>query len=152
MADIDYPPDLPDFRMGKRRDQVQTYRTSEPFAGPLFIEKITDESPVIWDVTITCRNTIQARIFQAFLRLVANGKPFNKDIRTEEGKITHEVKFIEEPLSPEQQSDNVWTYRGVIYAAKLIQPDALIDDELIIRYLAQANIIDTAVNTIWPEA
>jgi len=152
MATTDYPATLPDFRIGKQRDQFQTYRTSQPFAGPLFIEKITDESPVTWDVTITCRSQGQARAFQAFLRKFSGGTPFNKDILTEEGKVIHEVRFIDEPLSPEQPADNIWIYSGTIYAVKLIQNDAQIDDDLIILYADQANIIDNAVNNLWAAA
>ena len=152
MATISYPTTLPDFRLGKQRDQFQTYRTSQPFAGPLFIEKITNESPVTWDVTISCKTQGQARAFQAFLRKVAGGTPFNKNIFTEEGFVTHEVRFIEEPLSPQQNSNNVWSYSGVIYAVKLVQNDALVNDDLIILFADQANIIDNAVNNLWAAA
>jgi len=152
MATIDYPVNLPDFKLGKRREQVQTYRTSQPFNGPLFIEKITDESPVTWNVTILCKTSTQARIFQAFLRQIKDGQTFNKNILTEEGFITHEVRFIEAPLIPEQRGINTWMYTGTIQALKLNQPDALIDDDLIILYLEQGDIIDTAVNVLWPES
>jgi len=149
---INYPDTLPDFRLGKQRQQVQTFRTSQPFAGPLFIEKITDESPVTWDVSIACRTRGEARAFQAFLRKVKGGQVFNKDILIEDSNnVSHEVRFIEEPLTPEQVSDNVWIYSGVIYAAALIQPDALINDDLIILYAGQSDFIDIAVNTFWPE-
>jgi len=149
MADIQYPATLPDFRMGKQRTQQQTYRTSQPFAGPLFIEKITDESPVSWGVTITCTNRIQSRQFQAFLRAVANGQPFDKNILTEEGPILHEVRFVEMPLQPTQINDFMWEYSGVIYAVKLIQPDDVVDDELIYTWLQDAEIIDNALNNLW---
>ena len=110
MADITYPSaTLPDFKMGKQRSQVQTYRTSQPFNGPMYIEKITDESPVSWGVTIDCRNQIQSRQFQAFVRAVANGQPFNKFILTEEGYIEHEVRFIEMPLQPTQKNQFLWS-------------------------------------------
>ena len=151
MAAISYPATIPDFKLGKRRSQVQTYRTSQPFAGKLFIEKITDESPVLWDVSIACRTRGEARAFQAFLRTIKGGQVFNKDILVEDGNaVTHEVRFIEEPLTPNQVSDNVWIYSGVIYATALIQPDALIDDNLIILYAGQADFIDIAVNNFWP--
>lgn len=153
MADIDYPDTIPNFKLGKRRSQVQTYRTSQPFAGPLFIEKITDESPVTWDVSIACRTRGEARAFQAFLRTIKGGRPFNKDILIEDGNaVPHEVRFIEEPLTPNQVSDNVWIYSGVIYAVALIQPDALINDDLIILHVGEADFIDIAVNNFWPEA
>jgi hypothetical protein len=146
---INYPSTLPDFKMGKQRSQQQTFRTSQPFNGPMYIEKFTDESPVAWNVTIDCRNQIQARQFQAFLRAVANGQPFNKFILTEEGYIEHEVRFIEIPLNPTQKNQFLWSYSAVIYAVALIQPDALIDDELIYTWLQDADIIDNALNNLW---
>ena len=149
MADIQYPATLPEFKLGKQRTQQQTYRTSQPFAGPLFIEKITDESPVTWEVTILCINRIQSRQFQAFLRAVANGQPFDKDILTEEGNIAHEVRFVDMPLQPTQINDFVWEYSGLIYAVKLIQPDDVVDDLLIANWLQDADIIDNALNNLW---
>ena len=150
MATIDYPSaTLPDFKMGKQRSQQQTYRTSQPFNGPMYIEKFTDESPVAWNITIDCRNQLQARQFQAFLRTVIDGQPFNKFILTEEGYIEHEVRFIEMPLQPTQRNQFLWSYSGVIYATKLIQPDALVDSVLIYNWLQSASIIDNTVNNLW---
>ncbi len=151
MATIDYPSSLPEFRMGKSRSQQQTYRTTTPFAGPLFTQKVTDQSPVLWEVTITCVGSIQSRIMQAFLRQVANGTPFNKKILTEEGFIEHEVKWVNMPLSPTQISSTIFEYSGSILAAKLIQNDADIDDELIIEWLGDSSLIDITINDIWPE-
>ena len=150
MADITYPSTLPDFVLGKKREQTQTYRSSQPFAGPLYIEKITDESPVTWSVSVICTNKIQAKQFQAFLRAVNNGQPFNKSILTEDGHVDHEVRFVDMPLQPEQISDFIWKYSGLIYAVKLIQPDSDVDDELIYEWLQDANIIDNALNNLWP--
>lgn len=150
MADIQYPATLPEFKLGKQRSQQQTYRTSQPSSGPLFIEKITDESPVVWDVTFLCVGQAQAKQFQAFLRVVKNGQPFDKAILTEDGPIDHEVRFIEMPLQPTQLSDVIWQYTGTIYAVKLIQPDAELDnDELILAWLQDADIIDNAMNNLW---
>lgn len=149
---INYPCILPDFRVGKSREQVQVYDTTQPFSGPMYIEQLTDESPVTWDVTIICSNQIQARQFQAFLRQIKGGVPFTKEMLTEEGHVEHEVRFIREPLRPQQISENVWSYSGTIYARALIQKDASIcDDELILCRLKDASIIDCAVNNFWPE-
>lgn len=153
MAAIDYPSTLPDFKAGKTRQQVQTYRTSQPFAGPMYIEGVTDQSPVTWDVTIDCVGQIQARQFQAFLRKVCNGEPFNKCILTEEGHVEHEVRFISMPLSPTQIGNFTWQYSGTIYGVKLIQEDAFIcDEDLIICWLQDAACIDVVMNSVWPEA
>lgn len=149
MADIDYPVTLPDFKMGKSRQQQQTFRTTQPFSGPMYIQKVTDESPVIWDVTITCNSRIQSRQFQAFIRGVSSGEVFNKSILTEEGHLEHEVRFIELPLSPVQLNSYLWQYSGTIYARKLQSIDELIDDELITGWLQDSEIIDNALNNLW---
>jgi len=152
MALIEYPCKLPDFKLGKRRHEQQTFRTNQPFAGQLFIEHITDDTPVTWEVTITAVGRTQARMFQDFLRQICDGSPFNKCILTEEGFIVHEVRFIEFPLSPVQiGTGQAWEYSGVIYATKLIQEDALIcAPGLIANNLDDAACLDRIVNSIWP--
>lgn len=147
---IDYPSVLPDFKISKSRSQKQTFRTSQPFVGALYTEKVTDDIPVMWDVVIICRTSEQARQFQAFLREIKGGQPFIKGIWTEEGIVDHEVKFIRMPNYPVQKSPYVWEYSGTIYANKLIQNDSELDYCLIIKYLQDANIIDIAVNELWP--
>jgi len=151
MADINYPSNLPDFKLGKTRSEVQKFGTSQPFAGSLYVEQITDDSPVTWGVEIICKNRLEARSVRAFIRMVSNGQPFNKDIWTEEGFISHEVRFIEMPLTPQQITNNVWSYSGLIYATKLLSNDEDIDnDELLADWLTSANIIDIAMNQSWP--
>lgn len=152
MASIIYPATLPDFKLGKVRQQPQMYRTTQPFSGPLFIQKVTDEMPVMWGVTITCKSQIQSRQFAAFIRSVENGELFNKDILTEEGHLDHEVRFIELPLKPIQLSSFLWEYSGVIYARKLTSIDELVNDLLIANWLQDADIIDNAMNNLWPES
>lgn len=148
---ITYPNTLPDFLISKSRKEQQQFRTAQPFSGPLYIEKVTDDTPVLWDVRIRCTSQIQLRQFQAFLRQVKQGQVFTKDIWTEEGNVSHEVRFIEVPLTPKQVNNYIWEYSGTIYATKLIQNDAGIDDELIYTWLQDAEIIDTAMNQLWAE-
>lgn len=146
---INYPVALPDFKMGKSRSQQQTFRTSQPFGGPMYIEQFTDDSPVTWNVTIDCINNIQSQQFAAFLRSVKNGETFIKSILTEEGHIDHEVRFIEVPLQPRQVNSFMWQYSGVIYATALIENNAAVDDELIYTWLQDSSIIDIALNDLW---
>ena len=122
MADIDYPATLPDFRLGKQRRQSQGFVTANPLQGAPYIELRSDDLPVTWDVTITCGSQLQAQTFLAFLKSVKGGRPFNKMILTEFGHVLHEVAFSDEPRSPEQISDHVWSYSGTIYAQALLQP------------------------------
>jgi len=151
MTIAQYPSTLPNFKLGKNRSQLQTYRTTSPFAGPLITEEFTSQAPVKWSVKFLCVGQTQSIAFRDFLDTVSNGQPFYKEILTEEGAINHEVRFIEMPLQPIQLSDYIWEYSGVVYAVKLIQPDSDIDnDDLIIDWLQGASIIDTALNELWP--
>lgn len=152
MATISYPSTLPEFRQGKSRSQFQTYRTTQPFSGPLYTEEISDESPVLWEVAITCVGSIQARIFQQFVRQTNNGVAFNKRILTENGFVEHEVKWVDMPLSPTQIGTSIFEYKGTILARALINPDNDINNpQLIIDWLDGASTIDIAVNQSWPE-
>lgn len=146
---IIYPSALPDFKMGKSRSQQQTFRTSQPFNGPLYIEKFTDDTPVTWNVVIDCLNSIQAQQMRAFIRAVSDGQVFTKAILTEEGFIDHEVRFIEMPLEPVQINSFMWRYSGVIYAKALVEGNAVVDDDLIYEWLQDASIIDNALNNLW---
>lgn len=146
---INYPATLPDFKMGKQRTQEQKFRTTQPFNGSLYKEKITDDIPVTWSVTIDCRSQVQSEMFQAFLRDTDLGQPFTKKILTEEGFVEHEISWVEVPLKPNQVNSFLWSYSGVIYATKLIQPNAVVDNELIYTWLPDASIIDNALNNLW---
>lgn len=146
---IIYPSTLPDFKIGKSRTQQQQFDTTQPFDGPLYTEKVRDESPVTWSITVDCTSRVQAQMFQAFVKAVKNGQSFEKEILTEFGMVTHEVMFIDEPLAPQQTGTFTWSYSGTIYARELINPNDEIDDSLIYLYLDQASIIDVAANEAW---
>ena len=149
MAVISYPDTLPDFKLGKSREQMQKFRVSDPFIGAFYTEKITDDTPVVWDFQIVCTQG-QARVFQQFLNLTNEGQPFTKSILTEAGHVEHEVKFIEVPLKPTQITQQLWAYTGTIFAQALINPDDEIDNpELIIGWIDEANILDVALNESW---
>lgn len=144
---IKYPCTLPEFRMGKQRSEQQTFRTTQVFDGQLFVEKVTDQSPVVWNVTITCPDRITSRQFKSFVNSVCSGEPFQKCILTEEGFIDHEVRFQQLPLSPTQLSETVFEYTGSIYAVALISNDAKVcSDDLIANFLPQAACLDFMLN------
>lgn len=149
MADIKYPATLPDFKTGKSRKEQQTYDTTQPFSGPLYIQKVTDESPVTWDITVTCGSKLQAIQFRSFLKIVKDGQLFDKDILTEEGHIEHEVRFVSMPLKPKQITPDIWEYSGVIMARALLSNNDDVDDGLIVDWLDGAEAIDIAMNDVW---
>ena len=153
MADINYPKTLPQFILGKSREQQQGYRVNDVFAGSPFVEKITDDKPVKWSGEVFCKNNLISRSFQQFIKLVSNGKKFNMPILTENGFVTHEVFFFEEPNAPVQVNQSIWRYSFTILARELINPDDEINNpELIANWLLESSIIDVACNSSWPEA
>lgn len=126
MADVIYPDYLPDFLMGKSRKERQTYATTEPLKGAYYTEKITDDTPVIWECEIKCHGVNQSRFFQQFLESVKGGRTFIKSILTEYGHVPHEVSFVVEPREPRQIGINVWSYPCTIRASKLVIPKSFI--------------------------
>lgn len=130
MADVIYPSYLPEFIQGKSRKERQTYITTEPLKGAYYTEKITDDTPVIWQCQVTCMNANQSRLFQQFLESVKGGRTFVKTIVTEYGNVPHEVSFVEEPREPTQISNSIFSYTFVIRATKLVIPKSIIFNNL----------------------
>lgn len=114
---------LPDFRLGKSRSQPSPYNTTEPFSGPLYIEQITDDVPVSWDVTIIC-NGLQRSVFQTFLSDINYSGEFIKEIRTEVGIVEHFVRIVSGIPQPTEISNELWSYSFTVYARELILDQA----------------------------
>ena len=130
MADVIYPDYLPDFKMGKARKERQTYITTEPLKGAYYTEKITDDTPVIWECEIQCNGLVQSQRFQQFIESVKGGRTFVKNILTEYGHVPHEVSFVIEPREPRQISHITFSYPCTIRATKLVIPKSLILNNL----------------------
>lgn len=124
MADIIYPATLPDFSINKRRDTPQSIVVHTPLRGNAYTEQLFSlgaDTPVIYDVSVFCKNTQEAQAFQQFLRTVDFGQVFVKDIKVESGTYPHRVRFVSAPLSPSQVTPNgQWVYSGTIYADRLV--------------------------------
>lgn len=109
---------LPDFRIGKSRSQPSPYSTTEPFSGPLYIENISDDIPVSWDVQIVCDGA-QRSEFQTFLSDINYSGEFDKILRTEVGLVSHSLRIISGIPQPKEISNNVWAYSFTVYATEL---------------------------------
>lgn len=159
MAQLNYDdyPNLPEFKVDSKRARPAGYNQSELFSGPLFIEQVSDDVPVYWDVSIVCDKQYRAYAFQGWLLSESNGVKiinsgvFTKSIMTEFGPIDHDVRIIGGVPSPTKLSPVLWQYNFRIYAAKLIQPDwAINNPDLPLIYGGQESIIDIAINQEWP--
>lgn len=126
MADITYPDYLPDFKIGKSRQEGQTYTTTRPLKGAYYTEKITDDVAVIWEGEFMCNSQNQSRLFWQFLESVKGGRPFIKNILTEYGFVPHEITFVQEPRAPRQVGTLSFSYPCVVRAQKLVTPKVLL--------------------------
>ena len=150
---VDYPSQ---FRLAiqssKKREVAKTFINSEPLAGKMYTQRLTDEAPVIWDFDLVFMQ-FQAKLFDAWFKVVADSgnESVNMPIKTEQGIVTHEVRFIDIP-QPREVGDT-WRYSCSVQAAKVERPDNL-DDLINIINLGynEQNLydIDGAVNMFWP--
>lgn len=156
MADISYPQVLRGaIQQGKQRNLAKTYINAEPLTGPFYIQKITDEAPVIWDFDLVF-NEYDAQYFDAwFLLTTEQGTlPFNMPIRTEQGLVDHELKFVEIPNGA-RESGNTWSYSCTVQAREIVRPVSARD---IIDFreggFTQEDqlLLDTIVNEDWAQA
>ena len=74
-------------------------------------------------------------------------------IKTEQGIVVHEVRFIDIPQPRETAS--VWRYSCSVQAAAIVRPDDVnvLSDLAIAGYTEQdMQLLDQAINEGWPEA
>lgn len=121
-----YPTNLPDFTLGKQRTEKQAFVVANPLQGSPYLEQVTQDIPVFWDVEIICKSQVQARDFVMFLKSVKGGKPFVKNILTEYGHVAHEISWVVEPRVSQNVSNGIWKYSGKAYAARLLTPTTLL--------------------------
>ena len=150
---VDYPSQ---FRLaiqqGKKREVAKTFINSEPLTGKMYTQRLTDEAPVIWDFDLVFMQ-FQAKLFDAWFKVVADSgnESVNMPIKTEQGIVVHEVRFIDIPQP--REVGETWRYSCSVQAAKIERPDNLNDLINIINlgYVEQ-NLydIDGAVNMYWP--
>lgn len=152
---VDYPSQ---FRLaiqqGKKREVAKTFINSEPLVGKMYTQKLTDESPVIWDFDLVF-NKFDAKLFDAWLLVSADkgNEAINMPIKTEQGLVVHEVRFIDIPQA--REVGETWRYSCSVQASKIERTE----DPVFLAEIANAgfvsqdfNNIDVTINTIWPEA
>lgn len=151
---VDYPSQ---FRLaiqqGKKREVAKTFINSEPLAGKMYTQRLTDEAPVIWDFDLIFPR-FQAKLFDAWFKVTADegNESVNMPIKTEQGLVVHEVRFIDIPQA--REVGETWRYSCSVQAAEIVRPE----DINILADLAASGYgekdlwnIDQAVNEGWPE-
>ena len=95
------------------------------------------------------------KLFDAwfFVTVDSGNEAVNMPIKTEQGIVVHEVRFIDIPQPREVA--NTWRYSCSVQAAAIVRPE----DASVLADLAMAgyteldmSLIDQAINEGWPEA
>lgn len=151
---VDYPSQ---FRLaiqqGKKREVAKTFINSEPLAGKMYTQRLTDEAPVIWDFDLVFRQ-FEAKLFDAWFKVTADegNESVNMPIKTEQGLVVHEVRFIDIPQA--REVGETWRYSCSVQAAEIVRPEDIniLADLAIAGYTElDISLIDQAVNEGWPE-
>lgn len=152
---VDYPSR---FRLaiqsGKKREVAKTFINSEPLAGKMYTQRLTDEAPVIWDFDLVFTQ-FDAKLFDAWFLVTADSgnEAVNMPIKTEQGLVVHEVRFIDIP-QPREVADT-WRYSCSVQASEIVRPE----DTDVLAGLAASGydeqdlyLLDVVVNEVWAEA
>jgi len=143
---MDYPANLPDFKVGKNLSVRQGFLHSNVYEGCYSTEHFTRDETAIWSVVVQCSEK-QAEDFEGFLSITVQ-RPFNKSIRTMWGVCDYEVVIIEQPTEPRQISNGVFEYSFKIMAQQLKTKFDNIDRELWMRYSLDFATIDLSFNSV----
>lgn len=152
---VDYPSQ---FRLAiqssKKREVAKTFINSAPLAGKMYTQRLTDESPVIWDFDLVF-NQFDAKLFDAWFKVAVDSgnNSINMPIKTEQGLVVHEVRFIDIPQAREVAE--TWRYSCSVQAVEIVRPEDpnYLSDIAMLGY-GQKDMwnIDQAINIEWPEA
>lgn len=161
MAAVSYPAGLRNaIKNGKKREIGSAFRMADPVGGPAFVERFTDDQPIIWDFQLVFNN-FEALVFWSWFRdpdFADKGlAEFNFPISTEEGLVTHEVRFLADGV-PQliSETKNTKTYSATIRARALVE---VADAGWLVGYfeengndLTQAAFLDLTINQSYPGA
>lgn len=152
---VDYPTHLRlAIQQGKKRTIAKTFMNTSPLDGLMYSQRLTDQAPVIWDFNLIFNSADAADFNDWFINDADSGnEAINMPIKTEQGIVIHEVRFIDIPQAREVAG--VWNYSCSVQAANLERPE----DINILSDLAASGYdeqdlwnIDIAINEGWPEA
>jgi hypothetical protein len=159
MADLDFPLQLRgELRASKRVSQVPSFRASDPSAGPFYVEPLTDDTPVTYDVEFKY-TAGEAISFEAWVNspmYCDKGRnPFNMPIELPGGVFVQEAQFLPDgvPSRPVSQQGRIFTYRATMIVRKLNNPW---EDELaewaveLIPFGDWINATNQVINATWP--
>ncbi|WP_339892194.1 hypothetical protein [uncultured Alteromonas sp.] len=152
---VDYPAHLRlAIQQGKKRTISKTFMNTSPLDGLMYSQRLTDQAPVIWDFNLIFNSADAADFSDWLLNDTDSGnEAVNMPIKTEQGIVIHEVRFIDIP-QPREVGDT-WRYSCSVQAAAIVRPEdvEVLSDLAIAGYTElDMSLIDQAINEGWPEA
>ncbi|ECE3714687.1 hypothetical protein DAD08_18450 [Salmonella enterica] len=139
-------------KSSKARNQLATFQLADPRSGPPYRKRLSDDVPVIWDVSFIFGGDDATIFWSWFENAIDRGRTnFILPIATEFGAVDHEVMFLPDSLLPVSEAGSVFTYTAQILARKLVIPDEYPDDIWVDPDIWKyRSILDPAVNWYWP--
>ncbi|EBG0542799.1 hypothetical protein OUL81_000481 [Salmonella enterica] len=139
-------------KSSKARNQLATFQLADPRSGPPYRKRLSDDVPVIWDVSFIFGGDDATIFWSWFENAIDRGRTnFILPIATEFGTVDHEVMFLPDSLLPVSEAGPVFTYTAQILARKLVIPDEYPDDIWVDPDIWKyRSILDPAVNWYWP--
>lgn len=143
-------------RSGKSRQMTPTYRLSEPRSGPAYVQALSEDAPVFWDVTFRFQRNERMIFIDWFRRKINRGRsPFMLTIGTEYGPVEHQMQFMPDSLLPvSEDGGQTYTYTATIFSRRLEVPEwaDLLGDyaDILPAFVTGADIFDIAMNREWP--
>lgn len=140
-------------KAGKARNQLPAFAMSDPRSGPPYRKRLSDDVPVIWNVSFVFTGDDVTIFWSWFENGIDKGrKNFILPIATEFGLVDHEVMFLPDSLLSTSESGPAFTYTAQILARQLIIPEQYPDDIWVEpEIFKDRSILDPAVNWYWPK-
>lgn len=142
---------LPNIRIGKQRNQSNSYDETTPFDGPFFREKKTDDTVTTWQCSIVC-DMRQSRVFKDFLYSVVgtNSNYFYKNMKTERSNNPQLVRIISGIPQPQQISHNSWKYSFTLEAANFTftEDEITFESELPENYIRNMDTLESMIRGV----
>lgn len=146
----------------KRRQKTPGFITSEVQSGPPFTQLITEDAPVVYDLSFQF-NRSEARAFRAWQTInnFANaGGWFYIPIQIEEGLTTQEVMLLPPGFQMTGQNNNTFSYSVSVVAREEASEDDKFPDSILAMFENNpcssiedaGSLFDIAINLSLPEA
>jgi hypothetical protein len=154
MANIDYPAGLPTpSRAGYSFQHVSPFARTEMATGRARQRRTFQSVPSLTELQFTMTQT-QAQLFEAWFAYDINdgGDWFNIDLKTPlDESASYECRFTEMYSGPSLFGLDQWQFTAQVE----LRERAIFDESWYIdsgKYIRDTNIIDIAMNQLWPEA